>query len=81
MILGDRIREQRFLVGLSQGELARAIGKDGQYISKLENKHQQEVNTKTLVALAEALFCSTDYLLGRTDEPRLFARRRHTAVA
>jgi HTH-type transcriptional regulator, competence development regulator len=71
MIDSERIRQLRTQHGLSQGALGKAIGKDGQYVSKLERGILTSVTTDTLEQLASALDCSTDYLLGRSDEPRL----------
>lgn len=71
MIDGERIRQLRTQHGLSQGALGKGIGKDGQYVSKLERGILTSVTTDTLEQLAGALDCSTDYLLGRTAEPRL----------
>jgi len=70
MIDGARIRQLRTQHALSQGALGKGIGKDGQYISKLERGILTSVTTDTLEQLAGALDCSTDYLLGRTDDPR-----------
>ena len=70
MIDGTRIRQLRTQRGLSQGALGAGIGKDGQYISKLERGVLTSVTTETLEHLAGALACSTDYLLGRTDASR-----------
>jgi transcriptional regulator with XRE-family HTH domain len=69
MLDGERIRQLRTQHGLSQGALSKGIGKDGQYVSKLERGVLTTVNTETLEQLAGALACSTDYLLGRTDDP------------
>ena len=70
MIDGERIRQLRTQHALSQGALGKGIGKDGQYVSKLERGILTSVTTDTLEELADALDCSTDYLLGRTDDPR-----------
>ena len=70
MIDGERIRQLRTQHALSQGALGKGIGKDGQYVSKLERGILTSVTTDTLEQLAGALDCSTDYLLARTDDPR-----------
>ena len=80
MIDGERIRQLRLQHTFSQGALGKDIGKDGQYISKLERGVLTSVTTDTLEQLASALDCSTDYLLGRTDEPCLQRPRRRTAA-
>jgi transcriptional regulator with XRE-family HTH domain len=71
MIHGERIRQLRTQLMLSQGALGKGIGKDGQYVSKLERGILTSVTTDTLEQLAGILDCSTDYLLGRTDDPCL----------
>ena len=83
MLDGERIRHLRTHHAFSQTALGRVIGKDAQYVSKLERGILTNVTTETLEHLAEALDCSTDYVLGRTDDPRLHAPtlRRRTRQA
>jgi transcriptional regulator with XRE-family HTH domain len=50
---------------MSMGELGRALGYDNTYIWKYEKGRLTEMNTKTLVHLADILDCTTDELLGR----------------
>jgi transcriptional regulator with XRE-family HTH domain len=76
MLQGDRIRQSREHLGLSQESLGRLVGKDTFYISKLERGVRTNITTETLEQLATALGCSTDYLLGRADDPRPQTRRR-----
>jgi transcriptional regulator with XRE-family HTH domain len=84
MIDGERIRQLRTQRRLSQGALGKGIGKDGQYVSKLERGVLTSVTTDTLEQLAGAFDCSTDYLLGRANTPRPQAppqrQRRRTAA-
>lgn len=68
MLHGKRIRMLRTQRSLSQGALGKLIEKDGQYVSKLERGVLSSVTTETLERLADALGCSTDYLLGRKEE-------------
>ncbi len=75
MIHGDRIRQLRTQHGLSQGALGKVIGKDGQYVSKLERGVLTSVTTDTLEDVAGALDCSADYVLGLTDDPQPPPRR------
>jgi len=70
MLHADRIAQLRAQRGLSQRGLGRKLGKDAQYISKLERGVRQIVLSTTLEQLALALACSTDYLLNLTDDPR-----------
>ncbi|MCE7947231.1 MAG: XRE family transcriptional regulator [Chloroflexi bacterium CFX4] len=65
---GDRIRDRRIQLGLSQEDLAEMIKADQKRISKYENA-QSGVTSDTLTALARALKTSADYLLGLTDDP------------
>jgi transcriptional regulator with XRE-family HTH domain len=61
---------------MSQQELATRTGLKVQNISRLETDHRAHVRSDTLRRLAEALDCSTDYLVGLTDEPQPPRRRR-----
>jgi len=65
MIQRKRLFELRAQQGLSQEGLGKLVGKPGSYISKLERGVLTSMNTTTLERLADALKCSTDYLLGR----------------
>ena len=65
MLQRQRIFELRTQKGLSQEGLGRLVGKPGTYISKLERGVLTSMSTTTLERLADALRCSTDYLLGR----------------
>jgi transcriptional regulator with XRE-family HTH domain len=71
MIDAKTLRELREKRGMSMGELGRALGYDNTYIWKYEKGRLTEMNTKTLVNLADILDCTTDELLGRK-------RRQHT---
>ena len=64
----DRLRETRKKTGLSQRQFAKKIGLG----SDLYNKYEQGVSRpspENLVIIANALDCTTDYLLGRKDTP------------
>ena len=50
--------------------LVKYCHKDGPFVSKLERGVLTSVTTETLEQFAGVLACSTDYLLGRTDDPR-----------
>ena len=65
--IGRRIRIQRRYLNITQGELANMIGVSPSYIGHLERGNRQ-ASLETLVALANALDVSTDYLLGRTEK-------------
>jgi HTH-type transcriptional regulator, competence development regulator len=67
--LGDRLAQRRAGRGLSLRELGVRTGLKAQNISRVETGERTHVRSDTLERLAEALGCSTDYLLGRTDDP------------
>lgn len=67
--LGERIEELRRQRGLTQRELADQAGITPTYVSELENARTKNVGSSTLLAVADALGASLDYLLGRS-EPR-----------
>jgi transcriptional regulator with XRE-family HTH domain len=70
MVHADRIAQLRRQHGLSQRGLGLKLGKDAQYVSKLERGARSVVLSTTLAQLAQALGCSSDYLLNLTDDPR-----------
>ena len=69
MSLGERIKEQRKELNLTQMELAKAAGVHQRQISKYEND-KNEPSSLTLMTLAKTLNVSTDWLLGLTDIKR-----------
>lgn len=60
--IGRRIRIQRRHLNLTQGELAKLIGVSPSFIGHLERGTRQ-ASLETLVALANVLDVSVDYLL------------------
>jgi transcriptional regulator with XRE-family HTH domain len=65
---GRRIAQRRAALQMSQEDLAHAIGSSQNQVSRYE----RGVNVPTgdvLVALADALETTADYLLGRTEDP------------
>ena len=69
MIQGHRLRHIREQRGLSQRKLGRLIGKDGQYLWKLESGMRSCVTSTTLARMAVALGVSSDFLLGLDETP------------
>lgn len=68
-ILGDRIRYRRKQMKLTQTELAQLTGySDKTGISKIEN-HFVDLPQSKIVAFANALDTSPQYLMGWTDDP------------
>ena len=67
-IIGPRIRAARLRAGLSQKELGEAVGLSHKAISTIESGSRSTTIEK-LVLLADFFGVSTDYLLGRREEP------------
>lgn len=65
---GDRVRERRDALGISQVELAAILETSQSIIYRYEAKSHTP-NGETLSKLADALQCSIDYLMGRVDQP------------
>jgi transcriptional regulator with XRE-family HTH domain len=66
--IGERVRKVRREQDLTQEELARLAGINVITISRLEKRTAKEVYADTVVALADALDVSADYLLGRCEK-------------
>ncbi len=67
-IFPQRLRAARKLRGLNQGELARRAGLQASAISHFETGARKP-SFDNLKRLADALKVTTDYLLGRVDDP------------
>ena len=65
---GNRLRESRKRKNLKQKDVAQHFGIALRSYQNYEGG-QREPNFSTLVALADYFDVTTDYLLGRTDEP------------
>jgi len=63
-----RLKQRREELGFSQQRLALLSGVSQTAISNYE-VGDREMGSVALVSLATALECSTDYLIGLTDEP------------
>ena len=68
MDLGDRIKRQREKRRLTQTELAELGHVNQALISRLENKRSASTNSDVLKALAKALGCTTDFLVGMHED-------------
>jgi ribosome-binding protein aMBF1 (putative translation factor) len=79
-ILGERVRRGRMALGLSQQEFAKLTGIPFPTLSRIEHG-EQSLYYERVIALADTLGVSTDYLLNRTDEatPRKRPRPRKAA--
>ncbi|MCM1219502.1 MAG: helix-turn-helix domain-containing protein [Lachnospiraceae bacterium] len=61
--LGERLRQKRSCMKISQKEAAEAIGVSYSIISNYE-KNERTPSVESLMALANLYQCSVDYLLG-----------------
>lgn len=67
---GSRVRWLRDRLGVTQAELARRLSVRQSYVSEIEN-NQATPSTQLMLALAEQLDTSVDFLLMRSDDPRM----------
>ena len=65
----DRLKELRNAKGVTQKKMAEYLGITEQAYGKYEYA-MREPNHKTTIKLADFFDVSTDYLLGRSDNPR-----------
>jgi transcriptional regulator with XRE-family HTH domain len=68
MFKSERLVEWRKKRNLTQEQLAQKVNTTKGTISNYENGHSAPPH-ETLVSIADVLNISTDYLLGRTDDP------------
>lgn len=66
MQIANRIKELRLEKGMTQKNLAALVGCSQPMIVMWE-KGECEPTASAIVKLSEALNCTTDYLLGKTD--------------
>jgi transcriptional regulator with XRE-family HTH domain len=66
-IVGERIVLLRRRKGFTQPELAQRTGMGITTLNRIENAHQSMAMEK-VVALAQVLGCTSDYLLGLSDD-------------
>jgi transcriptional regulator with XRE-family HTH domain len=66
---GQRVITARGHQGWTRRELATRAGLHEQHLAKVERGDRHRIEADTILKLADALGCSTDYLLGRTEEP------------
>lgn len=69
MTVGERIKERRIQLGLSQEELAYRLGLKGRSSVSKAEKSGDTMTTTLISAYADALECSVIYLLGYEDIP------------
>ena len=68
MHMGQRLRKRREQLGFSQRELARRTGIPQSTISDLERGVQGDMTTALVKRFAQALACTTDYLIGMYED-------------
>lgn len=68
-MLGDRIKELRNSLKLTQDELGEKVGASKFTMSKYE-RGINEPDVATLKKLSEVLDCSVDYLVGKSKDPK-----------
>ena len=68
-MFAERLKIERTKIGISQSEIATALKLSRQAYSHYETG-KREPTQEILKQIAEILNCSTDYLLGITDEPK-----------
>ncbi len=66
----EKLKLLRCEHGISQREVAEAVGVSQQSINKYEN-HTVEPDIATLIALADYFHTSVDYLIGHTENDRV----------
>lgn len=67
-MINENIKKARENAGISQRELARRIGKTGQYISYLEKNNSANPSIDVLKDIAKALNVDVNILLGGSDD-------------
>jgi transcriptional regulator with XRE-family HTH domain len=68
MHIGERVKQRRLELSLTQAELARLIGVTQPKVSNLERGVEGGATIKTAKRLARALGCSIDYLAGTWED-------------
>lgn len=71
MIFGQRLKQLRKQKELTLRELESSIGVSFSTLSKYE-RSEYEPDLKTITKLADFFDVSTDYLMGRTDDPNFY---------
>ena len=67
MKMGERIKERRTLLGMTQEELGEKMGIQKSGVAKWENGRVEALKASTIKQLAEILQCRPSYLMGFDD--------------
>ena len=68
MTLGERIKQRREELRMTQKDLADAVGTPQSHIAALEGGSRKDVTGRTLRRVARALKCSADDLIGTFED-------------
>jgi transcriptional regulator with XRE-family HTH domain len=68
VIVGQRLYARRKQLKMTQARLASMTGMTQGSIARIETGKAKEVESSTLIALAQALAVTTDWLLGLTPD-------------
>ena len=66
---GQRVITARGTHGWTRRELAQRAGLHEQHLANVERGNRHRIEADTILKLARALVCTTDYLMGLTDTP------------
>jgi transcriptional regulator with XRE-family HTH domain len=66
-VFGERVLLSRRRAGLTQQELAKAIGVTATTVARIEQGRTQQMSTRSLERMSRVLGVSADYLLGLSD--------------
>ena len=80
-VLGERLRLRRKDQHLSQQELALMMHVPQSWISALENGKRPHVEADTVYRFCRVLGCTSDYLVGLTDDPTPATKRPRPRTA
>jgi transcriptional regulator with XRE-family HTH domain len=80
-VFGERLRRRRKDRQLSQQELATLTQVPQSWISELENGKRPHVEADTVYRFCRVLGCTSDYLVGLTDDPTPPKRPRPRTAA
>ena len=69
MTIGSRLRNERLKRHLTQWDVVRAVGLGSNVVLSRYENDERTPDPETLRKLADFYRVSTDYLLGRTDDP------------
>jgi transcriptional regulator with XRE-family HTH domain len=75
-MIGERVKEKRKALGITQERLARNADMPSRVVSSLERGETTDPRMSTVAALAKALGCTTDYLIFEPEVSDAGKRRK-----